>query len=142
MVFSCRVAGQPLEFGTTGKRRYSDLVMCDRQREIWRQPFTGEAIVGRMIGQKLRFLPARLESYPKFKARAPRGEVLVPSNPGLHRYGMNPYGDYNSSHTPFLYQGKLPEVVAPLAGVVAVGNWAWSVHFFCKLSSAPKPRTA
>jgi len=62
VVFSCRVAGQPLEFGTTGKRRYSDLVMCDRQRESWRQPFTGEAIVGRMIGQKLRFLPARLES--------------------------------------------------------------------------------
>jgi len=29
-----------------------------------------------------------------------------------------------------LYQGKFPEVVAPLARVVEVGNWAWSVHVF------------
>ncbi len=129
VVFDRRVAGQTLEFGTTGKLRYSDLVMYDRQSESWWQQFTGEAIIGAMMGEKLRFLPARLESFAKFKARAPEGEVLVPSNPNMRRYGMNPYAGYDSSHTPFLYRGKLPEVVAPLARVVAVGDRAWSVDF-------------
>lgn len=129
VVFDRRVAGQTLEFGTTGKLRYSDLVMYDRQSESWWQQFTGEAIIGSMMGQKLRFLPARLESFAKFKARAPGGEVLVPTDPNMRRYGMNPYGGYDSSHTPFLYRGKLPGVVAPLARVVAVGDRAWSVDF-------------
>ncbi|MDE0941560.1 MAG: DUF3179 domain-containing protein [Alphaproteobacteria bacterium] len=129
VVFDRRVDGQTLEFGTTGKLRYSDLVMYDRQSESWWQQFTGEAIVGERTGQALRFLPARLESFAKFRARAPMGDVLVPSDPNMRRYGMNPYGGYDSSHTPFLYRGELPGVVAPLARVVAVGKRAWSVDY-------------
>lgn len=129
VVFDRRVDGQTLEFGTTGKLRYSDLVMYDRQSESWWQQFTGEAIVGERTGQKLRFLPARLESFAKFKARAPKGEILVPTNPNMRQYGINPYQGYDSAHTPFLYRGKLPEVIAPLARVVAVGDRAWSVDF-------------
>jgi hypothetical protein len=129
VVFDRRVDGKTLEFGTTGKLRYSDLVMYDRQSESWWQQFTGEAIIGAMQGKTLRFLPARLESFAKFKARAPDGEVLVPTDPNMRRYGMNPYGGYDSAHTPFLYRGELPEVVAPLARVVAVGDRAWSVDF-------------
>ena len=129
VVFDRRVNGQTLEFGTTGKLRFSDLVMYDRQSESWWQQFTGEAIVGSRTGETLRFLPARLESFAKFRVRAPKGEVLVPTNPNMRRYGMNPYGGYDSAHTPFLYRGKMPEVVAPLARVVAVGDRAWSVDF-------------
>ena len=129
VVFDRRLGEQTLEFGTTGKLRHSDLVMYDRQTESWWQQFTGEAIVGAMTGQKLQFLPARLESFAKFKARAPAGEVLVPNDPNLRRYGMNPYVGYDSAHTPFLYRGELPGVVAPLARVVAVGDRAWSVDF-------------
>ncbi|MDP6874750.1 MAG: DUF3179 domain-containing protein [Alphaproteobacteria bacterium] len=129
VVFDRRVDGLTLEFGTTGKLRYSDLVMYDRQSESWWQQFTGEAIIGERTGQKLRFLPARLESFAKFKARAPKGDVLVPTNPHMRQYGINPYRGYDSAHTPFLYRGKLPGVVAPLARVVAVGNRAWSVDF-------------
>ncbi|MBT4486014.1 MAG: DUF3179 domain-containing protein [Rhodospirillaceae bacterium] len=129
VVFDRRLDGKTLEFGTTGKLRYSDLVMYDRQTETWWQQFTGEAIIGEMMGQELRFLPARLESFAKFKARAPQGDVLIPTNPNMRRYGMNPYGGYDSAHEPFLYRGKLPGVVAPLARVVAVEGQAWSVEF-------------
>jgi hypothetical protein len=129
VVFDRRVDGRTLEFGTTGKLRHSDLVMYDRQSESWWQQFTGQAIVGEMLGQELRFLPARLESFAKFKARAPEGQVLVPNNADLRRYGMNPYYGYDSAHAPFLYRGKMPGVVAPLARVVAVGDQAWSVDF-------------
>ncbi len=129
VVFDRRVDDVTQEFGTTGKLRHSDLVMYDRQSESWWQQFTGEAIVGARTGQKLRFLPARLESFAKFKARAPEGEVLVPNDPQMRRYGMNPYRGYDSLPEPFLYRGKLPGVVAPLARVVAVGERAWSVDF-------------
>jgi hypothetical protein len=42
LVFERAVDGRVLDFGTTGKLRYSDLVMYDRQTESWWQQFTGE----------------------------------------------------------------------------------------------------
>jgi len=127
IVFDRRVDGQVLEFGTTGKLRYSDLVMYDRQSESWWQQFTGEAIVGSMLGAKLTILPARLESFANFKKRAPTGKVQVPSVDGMRAYGRNPYAGYDSSARPFLYRGTMPDGVAPLSRVVNVEGRAWSL---------------
>ena len=120
IAFDRRVDGRTLDFGTTGKLRNSDLVMYDRATESWWQQFTGEAIVGEMVGQSLKMLPARLESYAQFKARAPNGEVLIPNNPNLRRYGENPYVGYDTAAKPFLYNGAMPEGINPMARVVAV----------------------
>ncbi len=125
IVFDRTVDGQVLEFGTTGKLRKSDLVMYDRQTESWWQQFLGEAIVGEMTGKRLEVIPARLESFGSFAARVEEGEVLVPNDPTLRPYGSNPYTGYDSSSFPFLYQGDMPEGIAPLAYVVAVGEEAW-----------------
>ena len=125
IVFDRRVEGEVLEFGTTGKLRRSDLVMYDRQSESWWQQFLGEAIVGARTGQRLAVLPARLESFSAFKEREGNAEVLVPTNENLRPYGSNPYSGYDSSSFPFLYQGDLPDGIAPLAYVVAVGDEAW-----------------
>ena len=127
IVFERTVDGKVLEFGVTGKLRNSDLVMYDRQTESWWQQFLGEAIVGEMTGARLKFLPARIESFAKFRARAPRGKVLVPTNPGARGYGTNPYPEYDSSSYPFLYEGSLPEAIGPLERVVRVGKEAWSL---------------
>ena len=127
VVFDRRLDGRVLEFGTTGKLRRSDLVMYDRQTESWWQQFTGEAIVGDLLGAKLTFLPARLESFAKFRARAPHGKVQVPNQPGMRRYGLNPYVGYDSSRRPFLYRGSYPANVAPLSRVVSVDGRAWSL---------------
>jgi Protein of unknown function (DUF3179) len=81
LVFERVVDGRVFDFGTTGKLRHSDLVMYDRQTESWWQQFTGEAIVGAMTGQRLRLIPARLESFDRFRQRVPHGQVLVPTNP-------------------------------------------------------------
>ena len=80
-----------------------------------------------MTGARLKFLPARIESYANFRARAPKGEVLVPNNPGTRRYGKNPYAGYDGSTRPFLYDGAMPEGIAPLERVVRVGDEAWSL---------------
>jgi hypothetical protein len=127
VVFDRRVDGQTLEFGTTGKLRNSDLVMYDRQTESWWQQFLGEAIVGEMTGKRLEFLPARIESYARFRDRAPDGKVLVPNFFSRRPYGKNPYGGYDSLAQPFLYRGKLPDGIPPLARVVTIGKQAWAL---------------
>jgi hypothetical protein len=134
VVFDRRVEGRVLDFGTTGRLRHSDLVMYDLQTESWWQQFLGEAIVGELTGTRLRTIPARLESFSRFRRRAPDGKVLVPGGPGLRRYGSNPYVRYDSAARPFLYRGEMPPGVAPLSRVVTVsradgGKTAWTLAF-------------
>ena len=129
VVFDRRLDGRVLDFGTTGKLPNSDLVMYDRQTESWWQQFLGQGIIGELTGKELKILPSRLESWADFKARAPRGQVLVPTNPGMRAYGANPYSGYDSLARPFLYGGAMPPGVPPLSRVVSLGDRSqgWSL---------------
>ncbi len=127
VVFDRRVDGQALEFGVSGLLRNSDMIMYDRQTFSWWQQFTGTGIVGEKMGVALKMVPARLESWERFAKRHPDGKVLVPNDAEMRQYGSNPYHRYDSSEWPFLYRGKAPEGIAPLARVVAVGDQAWSL---------------
>lgn len=127
IVFDRRVDGRTLSFGTTGKLRRSDLVMYDRETENWWQQFAGEAIVGMMTGKTLTRLPARIESFARFRKRHPDGRVQVPRNPALRPYGRNPYVGYDTAVRPFLYAGELPPDVPAMAYVVAVEGQAWTL---------------
>lgn len=80
IVFDRRLKGAVLDFGTTGKLRNSDLVMYDRQTESWWQQFTGEGIVGKHMGENLKMLPSRVESFARFRKRYPTGKVLIPNS--------------------------------------------------------------
>jgi hypothetical protein len=126
VVFDRRLDGRTLTFGTTGKLRHSDLVMYDRETESWWQQFLGECIVGEMLGQRLSVLAARVESMERFRARFPKGEVLVAPSDG-RAYGRNPYVGYDSAGSPFLFRGHYAEKIPPLARVVAVGEEAWTL---------------
>ena len=128
IVFERTVDGEVTTFGTTGKLRNSDLVMYDRATESWWQQFLGEAIVGERTGTRLKILPARLESWERFAARFPDGQVLIPDNPGMRPYGANPYVGYDTLSRPFLYDGEMPEGIAPMKRVVAVGEQAWALE--------------
>ncbi|MFP6767406.1 MAG: DUF3179 domain-containing (seleno)protein [Planctomycetaceae bacterium] len=112
MVFDRRVLG----FGTTGKLRYSDLVTYDRQTESWWQQFLSEAIVSDMTGTRLKHLPARIESFAKFRERTPGSQVLTPGISFIRCYGRNPYEGCDSLSTPWLYRGDLPDDIAPRSG--------------------------
>ena len=127
VAFDRRLGDKVLDFGTTGKLRFSDLVMYDRQTETWWQQFLGEGIVGELTGEQLTMLPVRVESFANYRERFPEGEVLtIPSN-FRRNYGENPYRGYDSSPTPFLFRGDMPEGIAPLAYVIAVEDEAWSL---------------
>lgn len=120
IVFDAVVNGEIHTFGTTGKLRNSDLVMYDRLTESWWQQFTGRAIAGAYLGNKLNLLPSRLEAWSDFKARHPKGKVLVPNNPGIRNYGRNPYVNYDIATRPFLFNGELPKGVPAMARVVVI----------------------
>jgi hypothetical protein len=77
-------------------------------------------------------LPARIESFARFRERARAAghddaRVLIP-NPGygiFRAYGLNPYVGYERLSSPPLYDGDLPDGIAPLARIVVVGDDAW-----------------
>ncbi|HUF86936.1 MAG TPA: DUF3179 domain-containing protein [Thermohalobaculum sp.] len=128
LVFDRRVDGEVLEFGVSGMLRHSDMIMYDRQTESWWQQFTGEAIVGELVGVALTPLPALLESWQSFRARHQEGMVM--NQPDGHRraYGNNPYTGYDSGR-PFLYRGEPPpHGIDPVARVVRVGDRAWPLE--------------
>lgn len=127
ITFDRRLDNQVLDFGTTGNLRHSDLVMYDRQTESWWQQFSGEAIVGELVGSRLRMIPSRLESFENFRLRAPEGKVLIPNNPNARDYGANPYVGYDRSPLPFLYKGVTPKGVPPMLRVVAIEDTAFAL---------------
>ncbi len=126
LVFDGNVDGRTLTFGVSGKLRRSDMIMYDRQTESWWQQFTGEAIVGEMLGAKLTVIPSVMQSWAAFKADHPDGVVMAEPTIADRPYGDNPYVGYDGMAAPFLYRGENPpHGVPPLARVVRVGDRAW-----------------
>lgn len=128
ITFDRRVDGRTLSFGVSGKLRFSDMVMYDRETQSWWQQAIGEGIVGEMTGVQLTALPTWMESWAEFTARNPDG--LVMDQPAWPRqYGRNPYVGYDSSTRPFLYSGEMPPHDVPaLMRVVRVGDRAWTLE--------------
>ena len=82
-----------------------------------------------MTGKWLKTIPAQLVSLTNYKKRAPGGDVLVPNDPGMRRYGANPYAGYDTSPTPFLFQGDLPKGINPMVRVIVVDGQARDVVY-------------
>ena len=134
VVFDRRLNGKTYSFGVSGFLRNSDMIMFDRETETWWQQFTGEAIVGDLLGQKLVKIPGWMESWETFKTRNPDG--LVQAKPKATRnYGQNPYSGYDTGR-PFLYNGENPPFgINPLARVIVIDNQAWPLDRLMKENS-------
>jgi len=120
IAFEREVDGTLLDFGTTGKLRFSDLVMYDRQTETWWQQFSGRALVGDYVGTRLPLVPVRLMAWEEFRAEHPGGQVLVPNDEDMRQYWRNPYVGYDSATAPFLYDGPLPDGMPAMQRVLLV----------------------
>lgn len=122
IAFERTFEGQVLDFGTTGRLRYSNLIMYDRQTETWWQQASGEGIAGKFAGRQLTFLPASIVSWADFKAAHPGGEVLSRDTGFGRRYGQNPYLGYDDvNRSPFLYDGpQPPDQLLPMARVLTL----------------------
>ena len=121
IAFDRRVQERTLDFGTTGKLRFSDLVMYDRQTESWWQQATGQSIVGVLTGTRLTALPAQTISWTTFKEAFPSGKVLSRHTGYNRAYGQNPYVGYDDvNSSPFLYRGPKDPRLRPVERVVTV----------------------
>ncbi|MEW6688500.1 MAG: DUF3179 domain-containing protein [Pseudomonadota bacterium] len=121
MVFDRRVAGRVLDFGTTGRLRYSDLVMYDRQTESWWQQFTGKGIVGHYAGAVLARLASEIVAFEDFSAAHPTGLVLSRETGHARPYGRNPYAGYDRiDQSPFLFSATLDTRLPPMERVLSV----------------------
>lgn len=125
ITFDRRVDMKVLSFGVSSKLRNSDMIMYDRETQSWWQLAIGIGIVGYHTDTELATLPSWMESWDKFVAHNPDG--LVMNMPDFGRnHGANPYVQYDSSFSPFLYFGEVPpHDIHALARVVRVGDAAW-----------------
>jgi hypothetical protein len=122
IAFDATLDGKVLDFGTSGRLRYSNLVMYDRQTESWWQQATGDAIIGELTGSQLTFLPTSIISWSEARQSFPDAKVLS-RDTGFNRdYGRNPYTGYdNVNSSPFLYDGPAtPGQLPPMARITTV----------------------
>lgn len=121
IAFEREFDGQILDFGTTGRLRYSNLIMYDRQTETWWQQATGEGIAGKYTGEQLIYYPAAIISWADFKTQYPEGDVLSRESGYSRDYGRNPYAGYDDiNQTPFLFDGVYVDKLPPMARVLTV----------------------
>ncbi len=127
LAFLRRYDGRVLDFGTTGRLRFSNLIMYDRQTETWWQQASGKGIAGRYAGGQLRILPVLTLSWEEAAGRYPEARVLSKDTGYSRPYGQNPYAGYDTSERPFLYRGpEISEEQEPMDRVYAVrlgGEW-------------------
>jgi len=122
IAFEGELDGRELDFGTTGRLRFSNLIMYDRQTESWWQQATGEAIAGELTGKTLQTIPAPMVSWGDFRSSNPGGEVLSRETGYSRDYGENPYAGYDDvDSSPFLYDGpETPGELPPMARVITL----------------------
>lgn len=122
IVFTRTVNGEVLDFGTTGRLRFSNLIMYDRQTESWWQQATGEGIIGSLTGNKLNLLPGAMIAWEDFRNAYPEGLVLSRETGHNRPYGTNPYTGYDDiDNIPFLYQGpETPGELSPVDRIFAL----------------------
>ena len=102
------------------------MVMYDRQTQSWWQQFSGEALVGDMVGTTLEIFPSSHISWAQFKELYPKGMVLSRNLESGRPYGTTPYifYEYDSGPIPDFWEGgtdpRLPSFERVSA--VTVGN--------------------
>ena len=104
IAFDRRHHGAVLDFGTTGRLRFSNLIMYDRRTESWWQQASGEAVAGFFAGTQLRFVPVMMLSFDEAADMWPEAAVLSRDTGFNRAYGSNPYVGYDSADRPFLFR--------------------------------------
>ena len=121
IVYDRRVRGVVPYFGVSGLLRNSDMVMYDNVTESFWQQFTGEAIVGDMVGEKLELIPTQIISFKQFKDAYPNGKILSKDTGYNRNYGKNPYVGYDDiDQRPFLFKGDVDDRLPPNEKVIAI----------------------
>lgn len=110
VVFESNLEGSRLIFGTTGRLRFSNLLMYDRQSESWWQQASGKAVIGKYTGRELVIYPSVILSFEDLRERHSESLVLSKQTGYSRPYGQNPYVGYDTG-SPWAYRNG-PELSA------------------------------
>ncbi|MBI2020657.1 DUF3179 domain-containing protein [Candidatus Daviesbacteria bacterium] len=86
-------------FGVSGKLVNSNLVMYDRKTDTLWQQLGGEAIVGELVGQKLKPFPVDTVFWKDWKKLHPDTQVLSQDTGYSRDYDVYPYGTYEQDRS-------------------------------------------
>lgn len=115
VLFSRMVAGQQLDFLTSGLLLNSNKVMVDVQTKTLWQQLTGEAIAGPLSGETLERLPLTVTTWEEWSAEHPDTDVLALPDSGGGR-GIEGGPTYESGAAYVGYSGTT-ELWFPALGV-------------------------
>ena len=108
VVYHAEIDGMRFEFGTTGRLRFSNLLMYDRQTESWWQQASGKGVIGRYTGTELEIYPSIILSFRDLRTLHPDAVVQSKQTGHGRPYGVNPYEGYDTG-SPWAYRNG-PEI--------------------------------
>ena len=138
IAFESQIGEEILKFGVSGLLRNSDLVMYDRNTESLWQQSSGRAIVGAMVGARLKYLPASVVSLGQLSKAYPDAIVMSRDTGWFREYGQNPYRGYDNPEEGgpygfFFDRDSIDERLPPAERVVSIEGpsgaaiaYAWS----------------
>ena len=138
IAFESQIGEEVYKFGVSGLLRNSDLVMYDRNTESLWQQSSGRAIVGRMVGARLRYVPASVVTIGQLRAAYPDALVMSRDTGWDRPYGQNPYRGYDDPeqggpYTFFFDRDTIDDRLPPAERVVSIEGpsgaaiaYAWS----------------
>ena len=125
IAFESQIGEEVLKFGVSGLLRNSDLVMYDRKTESLWQQSSGRAIVGTMVGARLKYVPASVVTVGQLRAAYPDALVMSRDTGWYRAYGQNPYQGYDNPERGgpygfFFDRDSIDERLPPAERVVSI----------------------
>ena len=138
IAFEAQIGEEVFKFGVSGLLRNSDLIMYDRNTESLWQQSSGRAIVGEMVGARLKYVPATVVSFGQLRSAYPDAIVMSRDTGWFREYGQNPYRGYDNPerggpYSFFFDRDTIDERLPPAERVVSIEGpsgaaiaYAWS----------------
>ncbi len=125
IAFESQIGEEVYKFGVSGLLRNSDLIMYDRNTESLWQQSSGRAIVGRMAGARLTYVPATVVTLGQLRFAYPDALVMSRDTGWARSYGQNPYRGYDNPesggpYTFFFDRDTIDERLPPAERVVSI----------------------
>jgi len=135
VAFYSNVGGKATEFGVSGLLYNSDVLLYDRNTEsLWSQ-ILGEAVSGKLLGEKLKPIPIGHTTWRDWLAQHPGTKVLSTETGYSRDYDRNPYQGYEQSRQLyFSVNNRAPENYHPKEQVIGLEfNGVYKAYPFVEL---------
>ena len=142
VAFSSNVGSKVTEFGVSGLLYNSDVLLYDRNTEsLWSQ-IMGEAVAGKLLGEKLKPIPINHTTWRDWLAQHPDTKVLSTETGYSRDYARNPYQGYEQSRQLFFgVNNKAPENYHPKEQVIGLEiNGVYKAYPFVELEKQGQPQ--